>query len=216
MTLALLLFVSIYPIIGGWLFLHLSRLRMQTPVFLSAVAGGVLSTILAATLQSIIPVINIEARLEILFDIFVRIAFVEELMRFIVLRIMFAALVKFFKTKLTLPLQTACGLMLGLAFSSIETALIITTNVQFGMIRIFTAAPLHGACGGRCAMAAAKDGGTTGVIRHFGSAVLLHGFYNAMLVREGFLPLVGVLLAIMSFVRTIKQCRNVQEEEVSL
>ncbi|GMO42315.1 MAG: hypothetical protein Ta2B_22530 [Termitinemataceae bacterium] len=206
MRLALLLFLSIYPIIGTIFFIKMSRQKLPYPVFLCAAACGVLSTVFAALLQGMLDPPEFSNRIAILYYIFVRISFSEEIMRVVVLFPFFMLYKKIFKSELTKPFAVICGLCSGLAFASVETALIAATNPTFILIRLITAAPLHGACGVRCAAAAFSKPFGSKNIRYFAGALILHAFYDAMLISGNRLFIaIAVMLTIAVLIRSVRE-----------
>ncbi|GMO52351.1 MAG: hypothetical protein Ta2G_10280 [Termitinemataceae bacterium] len=221
MQLVILLLVSIYPILIAYLYIRFSKSsntidptaraevvrsfsNINLPVFLGAIAAGVVSTVLAAIVQGAIPIMEAKAdsRTNVLFYVFVRIALTEETMRLFCFILFFVLIKKVFKIELTKHEESACGLTIGLSFASVETALIAASNSSFVLLRIITAAPLHGACGERIAAAVTnKPFGIKNIVFFFG-AILLHGFYDAMLLSERTTFIViAVLLTIMTLIK---------------
>jgi RsiW-degrading membrane proteinase PrsW (M82 family) len=90
----------------------------------------------------------------------------------------------------------AIGLVAGLGFALIESASYGAADMLIALLRAFTAAPLHGACGARIGMG--LGGFTAGPYRALGrflSAVILHGMYNLMVLNPGIPPILPILIA---------------------
>jgi len=161
-------------------------------------------------------------------EIFVRIAFTEEFSRLIILVLLFFAIRRF--SSMRQPEQdaanppdsgsgapvsagtmaNAAGLVAGLGFAVIESAVYGAANPGNALLRIFTAAPLHGACGFRVGSSAAmfRENPVQAVFR-FLSAVAIHGIYNFMLIIPGFLPsIAAILIALSAFATSILAIRS--------
>ncbi len=176
-------------------------------------------------------------RLQLFYQFFVRIAFTEELSRFLMLllffwlsRLFFRALDTHTEASLTStedavnadanqPLEkalsldaaskgAAAGLVAGLGFAILETAVYGASDSGVLLIRAFTAAPLHAACGSRVGMAAAsiRTKPVQAIFRLFAAAAI-HGVYNLMIIIPGFPSIAAVIIALTtlaSSVTTIK------------
>ncbi|MHB9291935.1 hypothetical protein Holit_01023 [Hollandina sp. SP2] len=90
----------------------------------------------------------------------------------------------------------ATGLVAGLGFALIESASYGAADIMIALLRAFTAAPLHGACGARIGMG--MLGVSAGPYRAFWrllSAVIIHGMYNLMVISPGIPPILPILIA---------------------
>ncbi|MCL2479875.1 MAG: PrsW family intramembrane metalloprotease, partial [Treponema sp.] len=146
----------------------------------------------------------------VFFGIFVRIALVEEASRFLIL----IPLLNIFNRRLSVPgvasaAGAAVGLVVGLGFAALENASYGTADINITMLRAFTAAPLHGACGSRVgsSLVLFRERPIQALTR-FLSAVIIHGTYNFMLLIPGVLPPIAAVLisltALASSVVTIR------------
>jgi len=100
-------------------------------------------------------------------------------------------------------MASAAGLIAGLGFAIIESAVYGASNPGNALLRTFTAAPLHGACGYRVGSSVAmfEERPLQAVFR-FLSAVVIHGLYNFMLIIPGFVPSMGAILIALSALTT--------------
>jgi RsiW-degrading membrane proteinase PrsW (M82 family) len=111
----------------------------------------------------------------------------------------------------------ASGLIAGLGFAILESAVYGAVNPVNPLLRIFTAAPLHGACGFHVGTAAImfKDRPIQASFR-FLSAVLIHGLYDFMLIIPGVFPsIAAVLIALTTLASSVVVIRNGMKGESS-
>jgi len=216
-VLIILLFISSIPAIAVFLWFRFARYPFSLPRFSFSLLAGAVSVFPALLLQSIFT-----ARSEILYaagkwgitaDIFVRIAFTEEFSRLIVLIILFFAISRFNPARqsdsdLSVNISadtmaSASGLIAGLGFAILESAAYGASNPDNTLLRTFTAALLHGACGFRAGSAIAlfPEHPVQAVFR-FLSAVVIHGIYNFMLIIGGFFPPIAAILIAISALAT--------------
>jgi len=217
----LLLFSSI-PAIAVFIWFRLAHYPFSPLRFSCALLAGavsffpalVLQNILTAASNSIVYVIGKWARIA---DIFLRIAFTEEFSRLMVLGILFFAIRRLNpgNTGTNPPVSagtmaSAAGLIAGLGFAIIESAVYGASNPGNALLRTFTAAPLHGACGFRVgsSLAMFPERPLQAVFR-FLSAVVIHGLYNFMLIIPGFVPsAAAILIALSALATSILVIRN--------
>jgi RsiW-degrading membrane proteinase PrsW (M82 family) len=102
-------------------------------------------------------------------------------------------------------MASAAGLITGLGFAIIESAVFGASNPGNALLRAFTAAPLHGACG-------ARVGSSIVMFRkypmqaffRFIFAVATHGIYDFMLIIPGRLsPVIALLIALSAFASSV-------------
>ena len=139
-------------------------------------------------------------------EIFIRIAFTEELSRFLLLSVMFFII----RRHNSLTMEGATGLIAGLGFAILESAVLGASSPHNSLLRAFTTAPLHGACGFRVgsSIETIRENPARGILR-FLSAVVIHGVYNFMLRIPGTLPsIAAVFIALSAFVTAILAVRN--------
>jgi RsiW-degrading membrane proteinase PrsW (M82 family) len=89
------------------------------------------------------------------------------------------------------------GLAAGLGFAAVESASYGAADIGVALLRAFTAAPLHGACGAR-AGAAAELWGKSRVraALSFFSALMIHGIYDLVILSPGVPSFLAVLIAL--------------------
>jgi RsiW-degrading membrane proteinase PrsW (M82 family) len=208
--LLLLIAISALPVLAVLLWIRLRRLPVPAPWFLLSLLGGALSLGLAAVLQSLFPKTEEASIRVLLVKIFVQIALTEELSRLVVFSLLLSLAYRFGKDEA--PYQSAfaaiTGLIAGLGFAVIETAMYGVGNFNIALVRAVTTAPLHGACGARIGLAVSRirDAPFRALAR-FLYAVSLHGMYNFMILNRG-VPLVfPVLIAFTALFSSIQLIR---------
>jgi RsiW-degrading membrane proteinase PrsW (M82 family) len=194
--------------------------------FLLSLLAGALALLIAALLQSSYSRIGGYADLHrgfasdegigsFLVTVFIRIALTEETGRILALALLLGIAGKGiippirYRTagsRATTPhgWSAATGLVAGLGFALIESASYGATDVFITLLRAFTAAPLHGACGARIGLALGifKERPGRAFLRFF-SAVILHGMYNLMVISTGIPPVIPILIAFSAFLASL-------------
>jgi RsiW-degrading membrane proteinase PrsW (M82 family) len=209
-TLLLLIAISALPVLAVLLWIRLRRLPVKPSWFLLALLAGALSLGLAAILQSLFPETG-EARMGVLLaKIFVQIALTEELGRLVVFALLLSLARRFSgeAEPQSSGFAAITGLVGGLGFAVIETAMYGAGNFTIALARAITAAPLHGACGIRIGAAVfhIRDAPAKSLIL-FLYAVALHGMYNFMILSRGiplFFPVLIAFAALSSSIRLIR------------
>jgi len=177
-----------------------SQLR-KSPVtlswFLVSLAAGIISLFAAALIQKFFPPLSrsgLDGSGPIFFDIYIRVALVEEASRFVILIPLF--IIGSRRRNMDISFCGALGLVAGLGFAMLENAFYGMADTNITLLRAFTAAPLHGACGIRVGMAVfvCKQRPVRALVL-FISAVLIHGTYNMMIVNPAFPSALAVLVA---------------------
>ena len=212
-----LIFLAIIPIVPLYIWFrarNFGRLR-----FLLCLAAGLLAVMAAGLAQSLFPLPNIYGGMgSILFSVFIRISLIEELSRLFTLFLLF----RFHYSRIPLPASSSTvpgaihsffgapsGLAAGLGFAAGESIFYGLTDLSTALLRLFTATPLHAACG-------ARIGTALGIFRAAPlravfliiTAVLIHGMYNFLILNPGipwFLPGLIALSAFASSLLSIKQ-----------
>jgi RsiW-degrading membrane proteinase PrsW (M82 family) len=205
--LLLLIGISALPVLAVLIWLRLRRFPLGLRWFLLALLGGALSLGIAAILQSLFPAAAEIVLGEILFKIFVQIALTEELSRLAVLLILFGIYRRFSKNQETYTpaFGAALGMITGLGFAVIETAMYGVGNFHIALIRAVTAAPLHGACGARIGLSAFHLRGTPVLsLVRFLYAVGIHGMYNFMIISPGIHPIFPIIITLAAFLSSIQ------------
>ncbi|MCL2478906.1 MAG: PrsW family glutamic-type intramembrane protease [Treponema sp.] len=184
-------------------------------------AAGFLSVLLAGLVQGFIPLhLPGQSQMtEMLFGVFIRVSLTEELVRFLVLFLMFSIFPfsrilfngqqsrKNSGDKPELFFGAPSGLAAGLGFAAGESIFYGLASPSVAVLRIFTAVPLHAACGARIGSALGQ------IRRHHVAAIVLfitaffiHAVYDLCIqnpVVPEFLPIVIALAAMITSVFNI-------------
>jgi RsiW-degrading membrane proteinase PrsW (M82 family) len=223
-VLIILLFISSIPAIAVFIWFRLARYPFSLPRFSFSLLAGAVSFFPALFLQSILiagnKVFYAAGKWGFIAEIFVRIAFTEEFSRLIALIILLFSIRRFSSARrndsgLSVNISAgtmacASGLVAGLGFAILESAVYGASNPGNALLRTFTAAPLHGACGFRAGSSVAmfSERPIQAVFR-FLSAVVIHGIYNFMLIIPGFFPsIAAILIALSAFASSVLTIRN--------
>jgi RsiW-degrading membrane proteinase PrsW (M82 family) len=212
-VLLLLIFISAIPVIAAYCWFRISRYPLSLARFLIILLAGAAAFFPALVLQNAIPISFVSGKWTLFFRIFIRIAFTEELSRFIVLLVLFRI-----NRRMTAadpppaaPLSysavsrgTAAGLVAGLGFALLESAVYGASDASIALLRAFTTAPLHAACGSRVGAAAVlfRERPAQAVFR-LCSAVVIHGIYNFMIAMPGFPSIAAVLVALSALASSV-------------
>ncbi|MDR2185954.1 MAG: PrsW family intramembrane metalloprotease [Treponema sp.] len=218
-VLILLILISALPVLLVYIWFRLSKFSISLPWFLLSLLGGAAALTVAALIQSLVPGSDKTTLWVVLYTIFIRIALFEEAGRFIVLLFIFGFIRRLKKENvlLTSAYCAATGLLTGLGFAVIETASYGAADMSIALLRAFTAAPIHGACGSRVGLAALKC--TRAPVRcaaWFFSAVIIHGAYNFLLVSPGTSRILPILIAFAMLVSPVRIIRNGLNESLHL
>lgn len=224
-VLLLLIFISALPVIAAFLWFRYRRFPVRVYWFLFCLLAGALSPLLAAVVQRFIPPANGIEMKDILFNVFIRIALAEEGGKLLIL----LALLRLFDlfnlfNNVVKPERlggaarggsfergAAAGFIAGLGFALIESASYGASDMRIAVLRAFTAAPLHGACG-------ARDGAAASLLKssprlalwRFLSAVMIHGTYNILVVSPGYIRFFSL---VVSFVSLLSATRLLYRKE---
>jgi len=213
-VLLLLLLTATLPAIIVFFWLKSRKSPITLPWFLLSFVAGIISFIIAAMIQGFFVPYRREALWPIFFNIFIRIALVEEASRIIVL---------FFLKKArknrwnSIAFGAAIGLITGLGFAAIENAYYGLANINITLLRLFTAAPLHAACGIRAGTAVSI------VPQHpvkafflFLSSVLIHGAYNLMIVSPAIPSFLAILIALVALFASFPYLTDMDNDNESI
>ena len=203
--LLLLILTAALPAIAVFFWFRAKTPRITLPWYLVSFAAGIVSLLAAALAQNIFPVPGgdrLSGFGQILFGVFIRVALVEELSRLVILIPVFRMGRN--RAGMDRSFCAALGLAAGLGFAAMENAFYGTAGIDIALLRVFTAAPLNGACGIRAGAAGfllAKEPLKAAFI--FVSAVLIHAAYNLMIVVP-FLPsALAVPVALAAFLSSL-------------
>jgi RsiW-degrading membrane proteinase PrsW (M82 family) len=208
--LLLLIFISALPVIGVFIWFRLVKYPLSFFLFLCCLLGGALALLIAGLFQSLFPPLNNLDLRSLLFRLIVQVALTEEAGRLVILLVLSLFLTRFVKTP-ALPaenLGSVTGLLAGLGFAVIETATYGAADLRIALLRAFTAAPLHGACGSRVGVTvfSFREAPIRGLFR-FAAAVIIHGMYNFMVINPDMpiiFPILLVAASLFSALQTIR------------
>jgi RsiW-degrading membrane proteinase PrsW (M82 family) len=219
-VLFIILLISSIPAIVVFIWFHFARYPFSVPKMVAFLLAGAASFFPALFLQSIVAassaIFSMAGKWGPIGEIFVRIALTEEVSRLIVLSIMFFVVSRLSRQQDTVPgtsaitLASASGLIAGLGFAIIESAVYGASNPGNALLRAFTAAPLHGACGSRVSSSIAifRKYPIQGFFR-FLFAVATHGIYNFMLIIPGNLStVIAILIALTALASSVLEIRS--------
>lgn len=197
LILLLLIITAILPLVIVFFWLKTGKSQVTLPWFLAAIASGIISLPVAALVQNLFPAPGKDGLGQILFGVFIRIAVVEEASRFIILFPLYKAGSR--QKAIDITLGAAIGLISGLGFAAVENASYGMADINITLLRVFTAAPLHGACGIRIGAAVSIMNRQPGkAIFLFISSVIIHGAYNLMIVSPALPSLLAVAAAFIA------------------
>jgi RsiW-degrading membrane proteinase PrsW (M82 family) len=146
------------------------------------------------------------------YAIFIRIALVEEASRLIILIPFFIIAAKSSEQKDS-SFGAALGLAAGLGFAIIESTYHGISDLSITILRLFTAAPLHGTCGIRAGTAIfsfrrypARS------IFLFASTVLIHGTYNLIIVSPAYPSAIAIIITFAALFASLNQLKAADTE----
>jgi RsiW-degrading membrane proteinase PrsW (M82 family) len=209
--LILLIVISALPIFAVFIWFRIIRFPISFWWFSGSLAIGAIALLLAGFLQSLFPPffgIDIGA---LLFKLFIQVALIEEIGRLLMILLFLWLRHRFIQPSFEIPFffGAATGLLAGLGFAVIETASYGAADPGSALLRAFTAAPLHGACGCRVGLAAVNlPQKPLRALAFFFYAVAIHGMYDFMVISPGLspvFPIILVLAASFSSIRMIRQ-----------
>jgi RsiW-degrading membrane proteinase PrsW (M82 family) len=215
-VLFLLIFIAALPVF--LVLLWFRRLKIKGLWFLLSLASGIISLLIAAVIQNFLPFPAAGGQIDpssVLFGVFIRVALVEELSRLITLY----PLLRWGHTRegaggAFVPGALA-GLAAGLAFAAVESASYGAADIGIVLLRVFTAAPLHGACGIRIGAAAdlltgnPRKSPVLAAFRFF-SAVMIHGIYDLIIAAPGIPAFLSVLIALAALASSLAAIRGLR------
>lgn len=217
-----IIFLSSLPIILSYLYLRQRSPQFSIYLFLIALALGGLSLLLGSLLQALLPVAEAGNRLSLLYTVFFRNAFTEELGRFCIFLIVFPLMSKMTTSKSLItivPVHVSrerviyLGVLAGFTFAMLETLSYGLFDLQIIILRTLTSAPLHAACAARVALAAYLTN-TKALVKalFYGfSAILIHGIYNLLLLFPSALGVLPVLLAYVALASVVSMAKTKNE-----
>jgi len=215
-VLVLLISISSIPAVAAYIWFRIAKYSFTLVEFLFALLAGAAAVFPALLMQTLFPAsITASGRGGIFIEIFIRIALTEELSRLLMLFILFLI---FRRSELrsqegisysAVQHGAAAGLVAGFGFAIIEGAIYGAADTGVLLLRVFTAAPLHGACGSRVGAAAIMFHSSPYLaLFRFLAATAIHGIYNFMIIMPGFPSIVAVLIALSALFSSIVSIWN--------
>jgi RsiW-degrading membrane proteinase PrsW (M82 family) len=226
-----LIAISSIPVVAVYFWFRVAKYQFTLRWFLFVLLAGATAFLPAILLQNLLNFsISSGGRLELFYQFFVRIAFTEELSRLLLLLVFLKLSVRIAPDPLagqeqaeippeesgyssdspkttswnTVKKGAAAGLIAGLGFAILESAVYGASNTDILLLRAVTAAPLHAACGSRVGMAAVlfRYNPVQAVSRLL-AATAIHGIYNFMIIMPGFMAVAAVIIAIITLASSI-------------
>jgi RsiW-degrading membrane proteinase PrsW (M82 family) len=217
LVLLVIILISAIPVIAVYIWYRLAKYQFSLVWFLFALLAGAAAFFPALLLQNLLNIpISAGGRLGLFYQFFVRIASTEEVSRLLMLFIFFFISGRItkegadqFPSWNTIRKGAAGGLVAGLGFALFETAAYGASNADVLLLRAFTSAPLHAACGSRVGAAAVMF--RTNPFQAFMRlliAIAIHGIYDFMAALPGFPSLMAVLIALSAVASSILTIRS--------
>jgi len=211
-----LIAVSAIPAVAAFLWFRLARFPVSPRVFLVSLFAGATSVFAALFLQNFVTETGmlppLTDRTSLLLEIFVRIAFTEELARLFLLVPLFFAFRRFNQMPASPggvsadAMAKASGLVAGLGFGILESATYGAAYPINVLFRALITTPLHAACGSRvgASIATFRERPALAVFQ-FLSAVAIHGIFNLLVVTPArFAPWVAIFVAFSALASSIQ------------
>jgi len=213
LVLLLLVLASSLPGIIVFLWFRARKSELALSWFLLSITAGIISLLIAAFIQRFFSSQQ-DGLGDLFFGVFIRIALVEELSRFVTLIPLFTASNHIRKTNISFG--ASLGLVSGLGFAILENAFHGMADISIALLRAFTAAPLHGACGIRAGAAVFVFNKSPGkALFHFVSAVLIHGAYNLIIISPAIPSALAILIALSALFAALPLLKSTNERENS-
>jgi len=229
-VLIFLLLVSSIPVIAVFIWFRIARYPFSLLRFSFALLAGAVSFFPALFLQSILDakseIFSTMGKWGLVAEIFFHIAFTEEFSRLIILVVLFLVIHRLSSRQTGQTSASpqnadldstagAIGLIAGLGFAILESAVYGASNPDITLMRTFTAAPLHGACGFRVGSSVMmfREHPVQAFFR-FLSAVAIHGIYNFMLTIPGLIPsIAAILIALFALASSVVATHNGMKDD---
>jgi RsiW-degrading membrane proteinase PrsW (M82 family) len=201
LLLLLLILAAALPGIIVFIWFRARKSAVTLPWFLLSITAGIVSLMAAAFIQNFFPPKQ-EGLGDLFFGVFIRIALVEEISRLVTLIPIFAT--ANYARKTGVPFGAALGLVAGLGFAILENAFHGISDIGLTLLRAFTAAPLHGACGIQAGVAVflfTKNPGKASF--YFITAILIHGAYNLIIISPALPSTLSIIIALSALLASL-------------
>lgn len=210
----ILLFSAALPLFLAAFWMYRKERSFFPLPFATALLSGMLSLFPALLLQQPFLSLRGNTLLFLLFRVFIGIALTEECGRLVGLGLLHKVAPKLERFRQKSPgaqpfyYAPFSGLSAGLGFAMLESASYALNDPSIALLRAFSAAPLHAACGIRVALAldAIKKEPVKAIFL-FVSSVFIHGMYNLFIlvpVFPSFFPVVLAFIALFSALASLR------------
>jgi len=216
----IIILISSLPIIAVYIWFHFAKYQFSLHRFLFALLAGAAAFFPALILQALLSFSFHSGRTAIFFQHFIRIALSEEISRLLLLLIFFMISNRITRNSGhlsdspqpsfdTIKKATATGLVAGLGFALLESAVYAASDIRVLPLRIIITAAVHGACGSRIGAAAVliRTNPFQAIIRIL-TATAIHGIYNMLIIMPGFSPVAAILIAVSALFSAIVTIRG--------
>jgi len=206
-----LILLSSIPLIIVFIWFRLAKYQISPYRFLFALLAGATAFFPALFLQEFITFpVHLSGRMALFFKHFIHTALTEELSRFLVILVFFwishrvsPAESERLASSKAISYATAIGLIAGLGFALMETAVYAASDRNVLPLRIILTTAVHGACGSRIGAAAfIIRSNPFQAIMSILTAIAIHGIFNMLLNMYGFSTLAAAILIAISALLT--------------
>ena len=220
LVLWVIILISSLPIIVVYIWFRFAKYQFSIYRFLFALLAGAAAFFPALILQALLSFSFQSGRTAIFFQHFIRIALSEEISRLLLLLIFFLISNRITRNSGQLSdnpqpsfdiikKATATGLVAGLGFALLESAVYAAADIRVLPLRIIITAAVHGACGSRIGVAAVllRTNPLQAIIRIL-TATAIHGIYNMLIIMPGFSPVAAILIAVSALFSAVVTIRG--------
>jgi len=216
--LIILILISSLPVFAAFIWFRIAKYQIPAVQFFLVLLAGATAIFPALVLQDLLGAAPaMRGRGLLFYEFFIRIALTEEISRLLMLFIFFwiSGIIKPNENINKQPTfnsvhrGTAIGLVAGLGFALLESAVFGVLNANIMLIRAFTAAPLHAACGSRIGAAAVLfPTNPIQAIMRIITATAIHGVYNLMIYIPNIPSIAAILIAFSALASAILSIHN--------
>ncbi|MCL2833076.1 MAG: PrsW family glutamic-type intramembrane protease [Treponema sp.] len=178
--------------------------------FLLPAAAGILTVLITGFVQNFLPLHlpGQNAMKDLLFSVFVRVSLMEELIRLLVLFLLFSFFpaVKILNQEkdLSLFFGAPSGLAAGLGFAAGESVFYGLLDPGAALLRLVTAVPIHAACGARIGSGLGQlRSHPVGGIVLFVTAYLIHAVYDLCIQNPVVPEFLSVFIALAALATSL-------------
>jgi len=226
--------ISALPVVITSLYIKHTYSSINLWYILSTLAIGVLSLFVGSMLQLFLPISTNTTRLSLLYNVFIRNAFIEEVGRLIAFWLMLvmvpiigpsSAVLQTLRMHTSRELMIYRGILAGFMFAMIENLSYGLLSLELIIIRTVTSAFLHAACSARIALAvyygwsasaSTHSPSNIGKALFYGiGAILIHGIYNLMLLSSSAFVVIPIALAFIALASILALTKMDRKDSIS-